>query len=242
MKKKKECMSKGVCGISHFRDYFGMLRKGRKRYKRAHQVRGPSLEQQIVDHVDHLGSREYYIVKERKPRFTPKKRRKKRAARRRAGRRGVGRRMIIDIHLEVLNECQKGGLHSTKEDFFEILVKEFMESEFIKEDFVPKEQIPGLGKKTLFLRKESLRNVFLWLMFLRKRFEFQIRGLGRKTLFVRKDSPKEQVPCSGSVFREEDLVPEEDIIKGKFPREDVPKEGVSDEEVPKEQVPKFRFS
>ncbi|ANQ05909.1 SICA antigen [Plasmodium coatneyi] len=120
--------------------YFGMLRKRRKRYRRAYQLRGPSLEQQIVDHVDeHLGPREYILVKERKPRSTPIKRRKKRAVGRR---RGVRRRMIIDIHLEVLSECQKGDLHSTKEDFFEILVREFMGSEFIKEENVPKEDIP----------------------------------------------------------------------------------------------------
>ncbi|ANQ07539.1 SICA-like antigen [Plasmodium coatneyi] len=115
--------------------YFGMLGKRRKRYRRAYQVRGPSLEQQIVDHVDDQadGPHAYTLVKEQKPRSTRKKRRKKRS----------GRRMIIDIHLEVLNECQKGDLHSTKEDFFEILVQEFIGSEFIKEeDFVPKEGVP----------------------------------------------------------------------------------------------------
>ncbi|ANQ10248.1 SICA antigen [Plasmodium coatneyi] len=130
--------------------YFGMLRKTRKRYRRAHQIRGPSLEEQIVDHVDDQGGpREYYIVKERKPRSTPMKRKKK-------GVPGRRRRMIIDIHLEVLDECQKGDLHSTKEDFFKILVQEFMGSNFMKEekvkssesgfreeDFIPKEQVPS---------------------------------------------------------------------------------------------------
>ncbi|ANQ09337.1 SICA antigen [Plasmodium coatneyi] len=48
--------------------------------------------------------------------------------------------MIIDIHLEVLDECQQGDLHSKKEDFFEILVQEFMGSNFIKEENIPKEQ------------------------------------------------------------------------------------------------------
>ncbi|ANQ10084.1 SICA antigen [Plasmodium coatneyi] len=121
--------------------YFGMLGKNRRRYKRAYQARSPSLEQQIVDHLDQDDApREYYIVKERKPRSTPIKRRKKHAGHRRAG---VRRRMIIDIHLEILDECQKGDLHWTKEDFFEILVQEFMGSEFIKEeDFAPKEVVP----------------------------------------------------------------------------------------------------
>ncbi|ANQ06405.1 SICA antigen [Plasmodium coatneyi] len=130
--------------------YFGMLRKTRKRYRRAYQLRGPTVQEQLLAHVDEDGPREYYIVKERKPRSTPIKRKKKRVpGRRRAGRcRGVRRRMIIDIHLEVLNECQKGDLHSTKEDFFEILVQEFIGNEFIKEDFVPKEQYFGMLGKT----------------------------------------------------------------------------------------------
>ncbi|ANQ08455.1 SICA antigen [Plasmodium coatneyi] len=85
--------------------YFGMLRQTRKRYRRAPQIRGPSLEQQIVDHVQQPGPREYYIVKE-----------------------------------QVLNECQKGELHSTKEDYFTILVQEFMGSEFIKEENILNEE------------------------------------------------------------------------------------------------------
>ncbi|ANQ08193.1 SICA antigen [Plasmodium coatneyi] len=54
----------------------------------------------------------------------------------------VGRRTIIDIHLEVLDECQKGDLHLTKENFFEILVQEFMGSKFIKDKNVPKVDVP----------------------------------------------------------------------------------------------------
>ncbi|ANQ10369.1 SICA antigen [Plasmodium coatneyi] len=130
--------------VSHF-SYFGMLRRRRKRYRRAHQARSPSLGQQIVEHVDDQadGPHAYTLVKERKARSTPIKRRKKRAVGRAGRRRGsLRRRMIIDIHLEVLNECQKGNLHSTKEDFFEILVQEFMGNNFIEEDFVPKEQVP----------------------------------------------------------------------------------------------------
>ncbi|ANQ06501.1 SICA antigen [Plasmodium coatneyi] len=122
--------------------YFGMLRKARKRYKRAPKALGPSLEQQILDHVDQLGPREYYLVKERKPRSTPIKRRKKRGAGRRGG---VRRRMIIDIHFEVLDECQKGDTKLVPEDFFEILVQEFMGSEFMKEENVPKEQVQRSG-------------------------------------------------------------------------------------------------
>ncbi|ANQ10565.1 SICA antigen [Plasmodium coatneyi] len=45
--------------------------------------------------------------------------------------------MIIDIHLEVLDECQKGGTKLIQEDFYEILVQEFMGSDLIKEEKVP---------------------------------------------------------------------------------------------------------
>ncbi|ANQ10633.1 SICA antigen [Plasmodium coatneyi] len=121
--------------------YF-FLGKRRKRYRRAHQEPPPSLEEQIIDHVDHhLGPYGYTLVKKRKqPRSTPteKRRRTKRAV----GRRPVVRRTIIDIHLEVLDECEKGDLYSTKEDYFTILVEEFMGSNFIEEDFVPTEDIP----------------------------------------------------------------------------------------------------
>ncbi|ANQ06695.1 SICA antigen [Plasmodium coatneyi] len=166
--------------------YFGILRKTRKRYRRAYQVRGASIEQQIVHHADQAhGPHEYTLVKERKPRSTPKKRRKKRAVRRRAG---VGCRMIIDIHLEVLKECQKGDLHSTKEDFFEILVQEFMGSELIKEENVPKEQIPSLNSG---FREED---------FLPKEGFVSKEQVPSSDSGFRFDVPKEQVPSSDSGF------------------------------------------
>ncbi|ANQ08072.1 SICA antigen [Plasmodium coatneyi] len=125
--------------------YFAFLGKRRKRYRRAHQVRGPpTLEEQPLDHVDQDdGSHEYTLIKERKPPSIPIKRMKKQGLGRRPGRRrGVRRRMIIDIHLEVLDECQREYLHSKKEDFFEILVQEFMGCEFIKEERVPMVDVP----------------------------------------------------------------------------------------------------
>ncbi|ANQ08487.1 SICA antigen [Plasmodium coatneyi] len=123
------------------RNYF-FLGKRRKRYKRAHQVRGPAtLEEQLPDHGDHQDCpHEYTLVKKRRqPRSVPTKTKKPKE--RVPGHRGLGRRMIIDIHLEVLDECQKEDLHSTKENFFEILVQEFIGSEFIKEEYVPEEQV-----------------------------------------------------------------------------------------------------
>ncbi|ANQ09138.1 205 kDa Pk1(B+)1+ SICAvar antigen [Plasmodium coatneyi] len=119
--------------------YF-FLGKKRKRHRRPHQVPGPTLQEQILERVEEGGPREYTLVKKRRePRYVPTgtKRPKKNGFHR-----PVSRRTIIDIHLEVLDECQKGDLHSTKQDFFEILVQEFMGSEFIKEDFVPKKEVP----------------------------------------------------------------------------------------------------
>ncbi|ANQ05762.1 SICA antigen [Plasmodium coatneyi] len=225
--------------------YFGMLGKRRKRHRRAHQVRGPSLEQQIVDHVDHLGPREYYIVKQRRqPRSTPIKRRKKRVpGHRRADRRGgVRRRMIIDIHLEVLDECQKGELHSTKEDFFEILVQEFMGSEFIKEQNVPEEQvsrvdvskieIPSLDsgfREEDFTPEENilkeqvpssdfgkkfLRKKFLRKKFLRKKF---LRKKFLRKKFLRKKFLRKKFLRKRSKVQIPDLGKEDFIL-----REDVP--------------------
>ncbi|ANQ06171.1 SICA antigen [Plasmodium coatneyi] len=121
------------------------LGKRRRRHRREEHLTSPPLDEQPLAHVDDQdGPYEYTLVKECKPRSTPIKRRKKRdVGRCRAGRRGVGRRMIIDIHLEVLDECQKGDLHSSKENFFEILVQEFMGSELMKEENVPKEEVPS---------------------------------------------------------------------------------------------------
>ncbi|ANQ06715.1 SICA antigen [Plasmodium coatneyi] len=153
--------------------------KKRKRYRRAHQVSAlPPSEEQPLAHVDDGGPHEYILVKEcKQPTSAQKKGRKKRA-----GRRRVGRRMIIDIHLEVLNECQKGDLHLTKDDFFEILVEQFMGSKFMKEEDVPKEQVPCLDSG---FRKEDIP-----------------RGE-----VLKENVPKEDVLCLVSGFREEDFVP-----------------------------------
>ncbi|ANQ07246.1 SICA antigen [Plasmodium coatneyi] len=168
--------------------YFAFLGKRGKRYRRSYQVRGPqSLGEQLLGHMDDQadGPLEYTLVKERKPRSTPIKRRKKPSCHRRLGRRGVRRRMIIDIHFEVLEECQKGDTKLVQEDYFEILVQEFMGSKFIKEENVPKEG------------------------FLKEQVPSSNSGFRAEDIF-----PKEQVPSSGldSRFREEDFVPKEEDV------------------------------
>ncbi|ANQ06603.1 SICA antigen [Plasmodium coatneyi] len=141
----------GMSAMTYLLWKYFTLGKRRRRHRREEQLTSPNLEEQHLDHVDDQdGPHEYASVKERKrPRSVTKGRRKQ------VGKR-VGHRTIIDIHLEVLDECQKGDLHSTKEDFFKILVQEFMGSEFMKEEkvqnsgfgfreknFVPKEQVPS---------------------------------------------------------------------------------------------------
>ncbi|ANQ11062.1 SICA antigen [Plasmodium coatneyi] len=164
--------------------------KNRKRHRRAPQIRDPAtLEEQLPDHVDDEadGPHEYTLVKERKPRSTPKERWKKRG--------GSRRRMIIDIHLEVINECQKGTLNSTKEDFFEILVQEFMGSEFIKEKKVP--SLDSGFREEHSIPKEQVRR--------------SDSGFSEEHFI-----PEERVPCSDCGFREGKLCFYRRYSEGKY--------------------------
>ncbi|ANQ05858.1 SICA antigen [Plasmodium coatneyi] len=180
----------GTSVMSYLLWKYFFLDKKRKRYRRVPQVSGlRSLEEQLLDRVDDQddGPHEYTLVKEcRQPRSLPTgrtKRPKKQGVYRPVGRRGVGHRTIIDIHLEVLDECQKGDLHSKKKDFFEILVQEFMGSEFIKEENVPKEEVPGVNVPTEQVPSSDSG--------------FRVNVL------------TEQVPSPDSCFKEEDFVPKE---------------------------------
>ncbi|SBO25695.1 SICAvar, type I [Plasmodium knowlesi strain H] len=113
--------------------YFGPLGKGGARFRRSPtEIPGPSVQEQVLDHVEEAGPHEYQLVKERKPRSVPT--RTKRSGR-------VNRRTIIEIHFEVLDECQKGDTQLNQKDFLELLVQEFMGSEFMKEEQVPKEDV-----------------------------------------------------------------------------------------------------
>ncbi|OTN66055.1 SICAvar - type I [Plasmodium knowlesi] len=114
--------------------YFGPLGKGGPRFRRSPaEIPGSSVQEQVLDHVQQDSSHEYRLVKERKPRSTPT--RTKRSGR-------VNRRTIIEIHFEVLDECQKGDKQLNQKDFLELLVQEFMGSEFMEEEEqVPKEEV-----------------------------------------------------------------------------------------------------
>ncbi|SBO24878.1 SICAvar, type I [Plasmodium knowlesi strain H] len=113
--------------------YFGPLGKGGPRFRRSPgEIPGPSVQEQVLDHVQQDSSHEYQLVKERKPRSAPT--RTKRSGR-------VNRRTIIEIHFEVLDECQKGDTQLNQKDFLELLVQEFMGSEFMEEEQVSKEEV-----------------------------------------------------------------------------------------------------
>ncbi|CAA9986266.1 SICAvar, type I (fragment), partial [Plasmodium knowlesi strain H] len=124
--------------------YFGPLGKGGARLRRSPaEIPGPSVQEQVYDHVQQDSSHEYQLVKERKPRSVPT--RTKRSGR-------VNRRTIIEIHFEVLDECQKGDTQLNQKDFLELLVQEFMGSEFMEEE----EQVP---KEELFMEGVSMESV-----------------------------------------------------------------------------------
>ncbi|CAA9989825.1 SICAvar, type I [Plasmodium knowlesi strain H] len=113
--------------------YFGPLGKGGPRFRRSPgEIPGPSVQEQVLDHVEEAGPHEYRLVKERKPRSAPT--RTKRSG-------SVNRRTIIEIHFEVLDECQKGDTQLNQKDFLELLVKEFMGSELMEEEQVSKEEV-----------------------------------------------------------------------------------------------------
>eukprot|EP00366_Plasmodium_knowlesi_P003781 XP_002261278.1 SICA antigen [Plasmodium knowlesi strain H] len=113
--------------------YFGPLGKGGPRFKRSPaEIPGSSVQEQVLDHVQQDSSHEYRLVKERKPRSAPK--RMKRSSR-------VNRRTIIEIHFEVLDECQKGDTQLNQKHFMELLVREFMGSELMEEEQVSKEEV-----------------------------------------------------------------------------------------------------
>ncbi|CAA9989796.1 SICAvar, type I (fragment), partial [Plasmodium knowlesi strain H] len=142
--------------------YFAQLRKIRL-YRRAPlRIPGPSVQEQLLDHVEEAGPHEYQLVKERKPPSVPA--RTKRSARDPAGGGRVNRRTIIKIHFELVDECQKGNTKLTQKDFLELLVREFMGSEFMEEEQVPKEEVLMEGvlmEGVLMERVPILGSVFM---------------------------------------------------------------------------------
>ncbi|CAA9989445.1 SICAvar, type I [Plasmodium knowlesi strain H] len=134
--------------------YFGPLGKGGPRFRRSPgEIPGPSVQEQVLDHVQQeAGPHEYQLVKERKPPSAPT--RTKRSGR-------VNRRTIIEIHFEVLDECQKGDTQLAQKDFLELLVQEFMGSELMDEEQVPMEEVltEGVPMESIPLEQVPMERV-----------------------------------------------------------------------------------
>ncbi|KJP84924.1 hypothetical protein AK88_05444 [Plasmodium fragile] len=102
--------------------YFAYLGQRRRRtYRTIRDVPSPPLDEDILDHLQR-GERPppdfgYTLVRDRQPRRLP-------AARRRRQPR-VHKRTIIELHLEVLNECEATVWENVKDDYWKIVVEEF---------------------------------------------------------------------------------------------------------------------
>ncbi|KJP84905.1 hypothetical protein AK88_05255 [Plasmodium fragile] len=102
--------------------YFAYLAKRRRTYRTVRDVPSPPLDEAILDHLQRgeLPPPDYgYTMSRDRPPASAAERRGRRQPR-------VNRRTIIDLHLEVLNECDAAEWESVKDDYLQILVEEFM--------------------------------------------------------------------------------------------------------------------
>ncbi|KJP85437.1 hypothetical protein AK88_04940 [Plasmodium fragile] len=103
----------------HYFAYLGTKR--RRKYRTVRDVPSPPLDEQILDHLQR-GERPpppdygYTVVRDRPPALT--------SARARPPR--VHKRTIIELHLEMLNECEVAAWENVKDDYLHILVEAFM--------------------------------------------------------------------------------------------------------------------
>ncbi|KJP85434.1 hypothetical protein AK88_04937 [Plasmodium fragile] len=105
--------------------YFAYLgQKRRRTYRIVRDVPSPPLDEEILQHLQrgHLPPPDYgyTMIRDRQPgRLPAAPRRGQRPPR-------VHKRTIIDLHLEVLNECEVAEWENVKDDYLQILVEEFM--------------------------------------------------------------------------------------------------------------------
>ncbi|KJP87054.1 hypothetical protein AK88_03340 [Plasmodium fragile] len=109
--------------------YFAYLAKHRRTYRTVRDVPSPPLDEEILEHLQRgelpptdFG---YTMVRDRQPASTP-------ARRRRHPR--VHKRTIIELHLEVLNECEAAEWENVKDDYLQIVVEEFAQQLMQNED------------------------------------------------------------------------------------------------------------
>ncbi|KJP88229.1 hypothetical protein AK88_02176 [Plasmodium fragile] len=102
--------------------YFAYLGKKRRRmFRTVRDVPSPPLDEEILEHLQRAElpppAYGYTMIRDTQPASTS-------ARRRRQPR--VHKRTIIDLHLEVLNECEVTEWEHVKDDYWQILVQEFM--------------------------------------------------------------------------------------------------------------------
>ncbi|KJP86087.1 hypothetical protein AK88_04278 [Plasmodium fragile] len=101
--------------------YFAYLAKRRRTYRTVRDVPSPPLDEEILDHLQRGDlpppDYGYTLVRDRQPASTPA-RRGQRPPR-------VNRRTIIELHLEVLHECEAAEWENVKDDYLQIVLEEF---------------------------------------------------------------------------------------------------------------------
>ncbi|KJP85112.1 hypothetical protein AK88_05251, partial [Plasmodium fragile] len=108
-----------VLGYSLWK-YFAFLgQKRRRTYRTVRDVPSPPLDDEILDHLQRGGAPPpdygYKMIRDRQPPSTSGSARPPR----------VHTRTIIELHLEVLNQCEATDWENVKEDYLQIVVKQF---------------------------------------------------------------------------------------------------------------------
>ncbi|KJP84852.1 hypothetical protein AK88_05516 [Plasmodium fragile] len=103
--------------------YFAYLGKKRRRtYRTVRDVPSPPLDEEILDHLQRgelpPPDYGYTMIRDRQPGRLPADRRRRRPPR-------VHKRTIIELHLEVLNECAATEWATVKDDYLQIVVEVF---------------------------------------------------------------------------------------------------------------------
>ncbi|KJP85430.1 hypothetical protein AK88_04933 [Plasmodium fragile] len=111
----------GIGIISFFLwNYFAYLAKRRRTYRTVRDVPSPPLDEEILEHLQRgelpPPDYGYTIVRDRRPASST-------AQRRRQPR--VHKRTIIELHLEVLNECEVAAWENVQDEYLQIVVEEF---------------------------------------------------------------------------------------------------------------------
>ncbi|CAA9987782.1 SICAvar, type II [Plasmodium knowlesi strain H] len=152
--------------------YFGFLIRRRRRYEDIEQITTsadpPPPEEQIIDPIEQEDLTisympySYHMIRRRLPTHRKPMHKK------------LYKKSIIQIHLEVLDECQKGDADLMKNEFLRIIVEEYMKNEKIPSDYVPKEQTrsSGLGFRVSASEdsfpSESSNSVQYWINWIEK--------------------------------------------------------------------------